>query len=120
MRNCVLANRLLQQEDAMNKTVVWARNALALVGILALGFWLGSARTVKAESYGSISDVQFQLAGVNEHSSLLVYQPESKTVFVYQGATTGNSSLQCSYMFKLDRPGSVIRRINCPVSHLTP
>lgn len=97
----------------MEKAVVWTRNALALAGVLALGFWLGSARTAKADSYGSGGDVLFQLAGVSEHSSLLVYQPGSKTVYVYQGATTGNSSLQCSYMFQLDRPGSTIHRINC-------
>jgi hypothetical protein len=97
----------------MDKAVAWTRNALAMVGVLALGFWLGSARTVKAAGYNSGGDLQFQLAGVNEHSSLLVYQPESNTVYVYQGATTGNSSLQCSFMFQLDRPGGAIRRVNC-------
>lgn len=99
---------------------MWARNGLAAAGVLALGFWLGSSGTVKAASYGSGGDVQFQLAGVNERSSLLVYQPGSKTVYVYQGATTGNSSLQCSFMFQLDRPGSVIRRVPCAVSGLIP
>jgi hypothetical protein len=36
-------------------------------------------------------------------------------VYVYQGATTGNAALQCSFMFQLDKPGNVIRRIPCAV-----
>lgn len=96
----------------MEKAVAWTRNGLALVGVLALGFWLGSARTVKAASYDA-GDMQFQLAGVTDHSSLLLYDPGAKTVYVYQGATTGNSDLQCSFKFLLDRPGGLVRRINC-------
>ncbi|HEV2325553.1 MAG TPA: hypothetical protein VGS10_16500 [Terracidiphilus sp.] len=104
----------------MQKALAWARNGLALVGVLALGFWLGSGRTVKAASDGWSGGVQFQLAGVNERSSLLVYGPGSKTVYVYQGATTGNSALQCSFMFRLDRPGGVIQRVPCQVGRLIP
>jgi len=105
----------------MEKTLGSMRNVLALVGVLALGFWLGAGRTVKASSYDTGgAGVQFQLAGVNERSSLLVYQPGTKTVFVYQGATTGNSALQCSFMFQLDRPGAVIRRVPCAVQNLIP
>jgi hypothetical protein len=98
---------------AVDKAVVWVRNGLALLGVLALGFWLGPARTVKAANNGYGGDMQFQLAGVNDRSSLLLYDPGSKTVYVYQGATTGNSNLQCSFMFQLERPGSAIRRVNC-------
>ena len=103
----------------MRRTVAWTRNGLALAGVLALGFRFGSDRTVKAATNGYGGDVQFQLAGVNEHSSLLIYQPGSKTVYVYQGATTGSSELQCSFMFQLDRPGTMIRRIPCQVGEYT-
>ncbi|HWG20840.1 MAG TPA: hypothetical protein VG225_09940 [Terracidiphilus sp.] len=102
----------------MDKTWMWMRNGLALVGVLAIGFWLGSGRIVKASSYESSGGVQFQLTGINESSSLLVYKPEAKTVYVYRGATTGNSALQCSYMFQLDRPGEVIRRVPCSMQSL--
>ncbi len=105
----------------MEKVWKWARNGLALIGLLALGFWLGAGRMVKASSYESGGmGVQFQLAGVNPTSALLVYQPESKTVYVYQGATIGNSALQCSFMFQLERPGDVIRRVPCAVQRLIP
>ncbi|MGD0741412.1 MAG: hypothetical protein ABR957_17615 [Terracidiphilus sp.] len=99
----------------------WTRNGLALVGVLALGFWLGAGRTVKASSAeSSAGDVEFQLTNVGPASSLLVYQPRTNTVYVYQGATTGNSALQCSFMYQLQRPGDVIRRVPCDVQRLIP
>lgn len=104
----------------MNKASAWTKNCLAMVGVLAIGFWLGAGRSVKASGNNYGGDVEFQLTGVNETSSLLVYQPGEKTVYVYQGANTGNASLQCSYMFQLDRPGNVIHRANCGPSQLIP
>ena len=99
----------------------WTRDGLALIGVLALGFWLGAGRTVSASSTESnMGDVEFQLTSVEPSSSLLVYQPRTNTVYVYQGATTGNSALQCSFMFQLQRPGDVIRRIPCDVQRLIP
>lgn len=99
----------------------WTRNGLALIGVLALGFWLGAGRTVSASNgESSTGDVEFQLTTVSPTSSLLVYQPGAKTVYVYQGATTGNSALQCSFMFQLQRPGEVIRRVPCDVQRLIP
>ncbi len=92
----------------------WLRNLLAIAGILALGYWLGSARPVKASG----DDVQFELQGVNESSSLLVYQPSTRTVYVYRGAMAGNSSLQCNFKFEMNKPGGVIRRENCPVQSI--
>ena len=105
----------------MEKTSGWARNVLALAGVLAVGFWLGGNRTVKASSYDSGGmGVQFQLTGMSEGSALLVYQPDTKTVYVYQSATSGNSSVQCSYKFQMTRPGEVIHRVSCPVAQLNP
>ena len=102
----------------MEKLSEWVRNGLALIGVLALGCWLGANGTVKASS--SAGDVQFQLGTVSEHSSLLIYHPESKTVYVYQGATTGNSNLQCSFKYQLGVPGAAIQRVPCPVQTLLP
>ena len=104
----------------MGKVWNWVRNGLAVVGLLALGFWLGSGRAVKASTSDAGMGVQFQLAGVSEASSLLVYQPETRTVYVYQAATTGNANVQCSYKFQMTRPGEVIHRVPCPVPQLNP
>jgi hypothetical protein len=105
----------------MSKIWIWTRNGLAFVGVLALGFWLGASRTVKASNndYSGMG-VQFQLAGISEGSSLLVYQPDTKTVYVYQGATAGNSNVQCSYKFQMTRPGEAIHRVPCSVPQLNP
>ncbi len=90
------------------------RNLVALAGAFALGYWLAGGRTVHASS----DDVQFELQGVNENSSLLVYQPSTKTVYVYRGAMAGNSALQCNFMFQMTKPGGVIHRENCAVQTL--
>lgn len=105
----------------MQKLSQWIRNGLALAGALALGWWFGAAGTVKASGYDQrAGDVQFQLTGVNESSSLLIYQPWNKTVYVYQGATTGNSNLQCGFKFELGAPGGAIQRTNCAAHTLLP
>lgn len=94
----------------------WLRNLLAIVGLVAVGFWLGSNNSVKAAT----SDVEFQLTGVNETSSLLVYQPSNKTVYVYRGATVGGSTVQCSFKYQLSAPGEPIQRVNCPIGSALP
>lgn len=104
----------------MEKVWSWGRNGLAVLGLLAIGFWLGSGRMVKASTSDAGMGVQFQLDGINPGSALLVYQPETRTVYVYQGATLGNSNLQCSYKFQMTRPGEVIRRLPCAVPQLLP
>jgi hypothetical protein len=104
--------------NTMDTTSRWLRNALAVLGVLAIGYWLGSGRTVKAAGYAG--DIEFQLTGVNETSSLLLYQPSTKTVYVYRGATVGNSMLQCSYKYLLSTPGGAIQRVNCPAGSALP
>jgi len=104
----------------MAQVWVWMRNGLALVGVLAIGFWLGTGRAVNASSSESGQGVQFQLTGVDRGSSLLVYHPGTKSVYVYQGAMEGNAALQCTYKFQMDRPGDVIQREGCGVQKLIP
>jgi hypothetical protein len=103
------------------KAFAWMKNGLAFLGILALGFWLGSGRAVRASDYDSGHGVQFQLTGgVQPTSALLVYDPGKKTVFLYQGAMQGNAALQCNYMFQMDHPGEVIRRVPCSMQKMFP
>ena len=97
------------------RAIEWQRNLLAVAALLALGYWMGSVRQVRAAGSSSGGDMQFQLTGVNENSSLLVYHPENKTVYVYRGATLGNSTLQCSFKYVLGTPGGAIQRVNCPI-----
>jgi hypothetical protein len=89
------------------------RDGLALVGIFALG-WAWHGRTVQAAS----DDVMFQMHEVRPSSALLVYHPSEKTLYVYQGATTGNSRVQCTYRYHLTDAGGVMNRENCPIPTL--
>ncbi|HVC45733.1 MAG TPA: hypothetical protein VND90_00675 [Terracidiphilus sp.] len=97
----------------MRNGLGWVQVGVLAVAALALGLWLGNARAARAASTTNDGPLEFQLAGVNEHSSLLVYQPQTRTVYVYQGATTGMSEIGCSYMFQLGKPGETIHRENC-------
>ena len=97
------------------RAIEWQRNLLAVAIILAAGYWMGNGGQVHAAGYSTGSDVQFQLTGVNENSSLLVYQPGNRTVYVYRGATVGNATVQCSFKYILGEPGGAIQRVNCPV-----
>ena len=103
----------------MQKAAEYLRNGLAILGLIALGYWLGSS------SHGSISQVQaasssgdgvsFQMDGVSDNSALLVYHPESKSLYVYRGATVGSSVVQCAFKFQIGEPGAALRRTNCPI-----
>jgi hypothetical protein len=105
----------------MARAFVWVRNGFALVGVLALGFWLGSGHAVRASGSDSGQGVQFQLTGgIEPTSALLVYHPDTKTLYLYQGAMQGNAALQCNYKFQMDRPGGVIRRLSCDVQSMYP
>src|SRR5271170_7891126 len=109
-----IQKQVFLEAETMAKAKELLRNLLALAGVFAFGYWLAGARAVHASS----DDVQFELQGVNENSSLLVYQPSTKTVYVYRGAMVGNSALQCNFMFQMTKPGGVIHRENCAVQTL--
>ena len=100
--------------DAMQKAVEYLRNGLAILGLLALGYALGSSRSVRAAS-SSGEGVSFQMDGVSDNSALLVYHPESKSLYVYRGATVGSSVVQCAFKFQIGEPGTALRRTNCPI-----
>ena len=93
----------------MQKAVEYLRNGLAILGVLALGYGLGSTSQVKAAS-SSGDGVEFQMDGVSDTSALLVYHPESKSLYVYRGATVGSSVVQCAFKFQIGEPGAALRR----------
>jgi hypothetical protein len=105
----------------MNHLTRWLKAALPMLALIALAYWLGVTHPARSTVYAANqTDPQFQLTTVNQSSSLLVYQPDTKTIYVYQGATTGNSAVQCSFKFQLGRPGGVIERVPCPVASALP
>lgn len=57
--------------------------------------------------------------GINPASSLTIYSPEDRMLYVYQGATTGNSHVTCSFRIHIPRVGEPIDRENCAPGSLT-
>jgi hypothetical protein len=102
------------EDSDMRNAFEWMRSGLAIAGLVALGYALGSTRQVKAASSAG-DGVSFQMEGVSDNSALLVYHPDSKSLYVYRGATIGSSVVQCAYMFQIGQPGAPLKRSNCPV-----
>ncbi len=57
------------------------RTALAMVGLMGLGFWLGSGKGVRAAA----DEPFFELGKVEASSALLVYQPAPLSIAVEVG-----------------------------------
>ena len=94
------------------------RDVLAAVGVFALGWMVAVGHGRPATVHAAAESFQFQLQDMRPSSALLVYSESDKTIYVYQGATTGNAALQCSYKFRMTSLGGVIRREPCPVPSL--
>ena len=83
--------------------------ALALAAF-TLGRWNSSTTVVKAQSS---STPQIDVRPVDGQSSLIVYYPDLKKVFVYQNPFIGMPKWGCAYSIKLDKPGGTIERKQC-------
>ncbi|HEY0797439.1 MAG TPA: hypothetical protein VGD64_16820 [Acidisarcina sp.] len=95
------------------------REGLLLLGALAVGWWAHGEQRVHAANV-TVSDFQFQLQpGDSASNSLLIYSPGDNAIYVYKGATTGNSHMQCSYRFLISKGGQSVERQNCDMGSLT-
>ena len=95
--------------------------AVAVAGLgFSAGWWVRSAgTTVLAESGGSSGDgLGFQMIGTGPGSTLALYNPENKTLYVYARAGAGESTVNCTYSFTISAPGAPLQRKNCPVGRL--
>ena len=96
--------------------------ALACVAVL-IGWWLHKPGTVVlARDSGPASDagLAFQLSGIGPDTSLTVYNPDNRTLYVYQRIGQGNSHISCGYSFTISKPGAPIDRQNCPIGDQVP
>lgn len=66
--------------------------------------------------YAQSSDIRFQFQNLSGQSSLMLYYPESQTVYVYPSVAVGSNFLSCAFSFKLEKPGEPIRRDQCPIA----
>ncbi len=82
---------------------------LAIAAFVA-GRWSTSSVIVKADS-GESATIQVQ--PVRGDTSITVYYPELKKMFVYQSPFVGLPTWDCSYSIQLSTPGGSIERKPC-------
>ena len=93
-------------------------DAAMLAVAAAIGWWAhGSDRRVEAAAEGNMV---YQFDSLTPASSLTIYSPADHTLTVYQGATAGNTHVNCSYRFRISRVGAPIERENCAAGSLLP
>lgn len=87
----------------------WLRDAALIALAFAIGWWAHTTRVAQAQS----PDLYFQLQGLDQGTALALYYPDQKTIYLYQTAMVGFSTLNCAYAFKLGDPGGAVRREQC-------
>lgn len=101
----------------MNATI---RQILLLLAAAGLGYWAHSTHTVQAQARSEPTDLRYQFSGFSPDSALSLYNPADQSIYVYQNAAAGFSSVQCTYRFHIPRPGAAIEPTNCPIGTYRP
>ena len=92
--------------------------ALVCVAV-GVGWWArGGDRPVFAQRSGGDANLAFQMIGTGPDSTLVMYNPGNRTLYVYARAGAGNSTVNCTYSFAVNVPGAALERRNCPVGEL--
>ena len=95
------------------KTSDWLRNSVLVVAAMAIGWWARGGVAVHASS-APAGDLSFQFVKNDLNNALTVYDASQHVLYVYQGASaTGSATVNCSYMFHINKAGGPIQRENC-------
>ena len=96
------------------------REVLLVTVALAIGWWAHSpAGTVHAAAESQDAPF-FQFSNVAGEGTLTLYSPNDRSLYVYSGMLTGNSSKNCTYVIKLGRAGAPLQRASCGIGPLLP
>lgn len=91
----------------------WLRNGAFVVTAMAIGWWAHGTAAVHASS-APVGELSFQFVKSDLNNALTVYDAGSRVLYVYQGASaTGSATVNCSYMFHINKAGGPIQRENC-------
>jgi hypothetical protein len=88
-----------------------------LGGALAASVAQSWARPVTAAHADSATPL-YQFTTVAPSTSLTMYSASDHSIYVYQGATTGNSKVSCSYKYVINQAGQPLNRQACPIASL--
>jgi hypothetical protein len=99
-----------------NSLSSWLRDGVLVALAFAIGWWAHTGRSVHAQS----SDVLFQFESLNPNSALSLYYPDQRTIYIYQPAAVGYSTLNCAFLFKLGDAGGPVERKQCKAPGFRP
>lgn len=91
----------------MKRDLIWIVCAVIAIAF-GVGQWVGSYHTVKADS----DDAQIDVRQIDGSSSLVVYYPGTKKMFIYQ-PFAGQPTWPCAYSIQLSTPGGTVERKAC-------
>ena len=77
-------------------------------------------RSSSASSSHGDDNLAFQIGGIGQDTALTVYNPVSRTLYVYPRVATGNTHINCEFSFTVTVPGAPIERKNCPIGEQVP
>jgi hypothetical protein len=95
----------------MSKTRFAIVVTAACLAAFSVGRWSRPGASVHADSGDS---PQIELREVTGGTSLTVYYPSLKKLFVYQNPFVGQPVWPCAYTVQLSTPGGTINRQPCP------
>ena len=91
----------------------WLGSCALVLVAAAIGWWAHGGVAVHANSAPQ-SELSFQFVKSDLNNALTVYDAGQHVLYVYQGASaTGSATVNCSYMFHINRAGAPIQRENC-------
>lgn len=94
--------------ESMKKNTLWIMLSVAVLAF-GIGQWAGSYGIVNADSGES---PQVDVGQIGADSSLVVYYPSQKKMFVYQ-PFVGQPVWPCAYSIQLSVPGGTVERQAC-------
>jgi hypothetical protein len=89
------------------------RDMVLVAAAVAVGWWCHGTSVHAERGADSGSNLAFQFLPGGDQSSLSVYSPEDRTIYIYPRVGTGNSHISCMYMFHMRQLGGSIDRENC-------
>jgi hypothetical protein len=101
-------------------TKAYVREGVMIAAALMIGWWARGVDRQVAAASAVPSNLVYQFSNAGPGISLTMYNPGEQMLYVYQGATMGNSHVNCSYRFHIQQPGAPIERENCAIGSLLP
>jgi hypothetical protein len=89
------------------------RDLLLVAAALAAGWWARGPNKPVLAQRGAPENLAFQMIGTGPESTLVMYDPGTRVLYVYARAGAGSSRVSCTYGFLISTPGQPLERRNC-------